>query len=96
MKKKEYTIVKSKDIICPKCQRKEKLDIIEYKISLQNIKGHNLENILLNEYNNTKNMVQTKIICEACEKENKALSYKNIFYKSIQCEINLCVKCQTK
>ena len=93
---KKSTIIKSKDIICPKCKAKAKLDIIDYKIFIQCMEGHNLGNILLNEYDNTQKIDLADIVCEICKKENKAESYQNIFYKCIQCDTNICIKCQSK
>ena len=52
-KEPESVWTQSKDIICPKCGECAKIDITEYKILLQCINGHNMGNILLNEYENT-------------------------------------------
>ena len=47
----ENNIVKSKDIICPKCKENIKMDIIDYKINLFEYKnGDKIDNILLNKF----------------------------------------------
>ena len=61
-KQSESVYIQSKDIICPTCGECCKLDISEYKILLQCINNHNLDNILLNEYENTQRIDISKII----------------------------------
>ena len=44
-------IVKSKDIICPKCKENARIDIVNYKIKLSECKNkHKIENILLDQF----------------------------------------------
>ena len=86
----------SKDIICPKCGEYGKLDITEYKIIIQCIKGHNMGNILLNEYKDTQKIDISKIICDECKINNKSESYNNIFYRCNECNNNLCIQCKNK
>ena len=86
----------SKDIICPKCGECAKLDITDYKILLQCKNKHNLENILLNEFENTQKIDISKIICDECNTNNKTKSYKNIFYKYNECNKNICFSCKEK
>ena len=88
--------INSKDIICPKCGECAKFDISEYKLLFQCRKGHNIGNIFLNEYENTQKIDLSKIICDECKNNNKANSYKNIFYRCNQCKINLCIQCYSK
>ena len=88
--------IQSKDIICPLCGESARLDISEYKILLQCKKNHNRGNIFLDELENTQKIDISKIICDECKKNNKANSYKNIFYKCNQCGHNLCINCQDK
>ena len=46
-------IIKSREIICPKCYESLFIKINEYKINLFNCKNnHKTDNILLNEYEN--------------------------------------------
>ena len=89
-------IVKSKNIICPKCQESIKMDIKDYKITLYGCKNnHNIENILLNEFGRTQNIDRVKIICDICKKNNKSISYNNIFYKCFNCKKNICPLCKS-
>ena len=91
-----YSIITSKDIICPKCGESAKFDITDYKIILQCVKGHNIGNVLLNQFEKTQKIDLSKIICEDCKKNNKAKSYQNIFYRCNQCNIAICIQCQSK
>ena len=56
-KKKENDIIKSKDIICPKCGESITMDIFNYKITLHDCKNkHKIKNILLDLFENTQNI----------------------------------------
>ena len=67
-------IMKSKNIICPKCKENIKMDIKDYKINLYECKnGHKKENILLNEFEETQNIDLNKIICDICKNNNKGI-----------------------
>ena len=95
-KEQDNVYIQSKDIICPQCEECCKLDISEYKILLQCINNHNLENILLNDYEKTQRIDISKIICDECKINNKAKSYKNIFYRCNECKKNICISCKDK
>ena len=89
------SLEKSKYIICPKCKENIKYKINEYKIYLYECKnGHRMNNILLNEFENTQYIDISKIICEKCKEKNKSETYKNEFYKCIECGINICQICK--
>jgi len=89
-------IIKSKNIICPECKENINMDIKDYKINLYDCKnGHKIENILLNEYEETQNIDISKIICGICKKNNKSISYNNIFYKCLTCNYNICPLCKS-
>ena len=89
--KPDEDIIKSKDIICPECGEITKMDIIDYKITLFDCKnGHKIENILLDQFENTQNIDRAKIICEICKQNNKNNTYKNMFYRCNTCDINIC------
>ena len=80
-------IIKSKDIICPICGECIKIDINNYKITLFECKNnHRIDNILLDEFENTQKIDYKKIICEICNDKNKSDSYNNIFYKCCNCK----------
>ena len=89
--------INSKDIICPQCKESAKIDIKDYKIFFQCTKGgHNIGNIFLKNFENTQKIDISKIICDECKTNNKANSYKNLFYRCNNCKINLCIQCQNK
>ena len=93
---KDKDIIKSKEIICPECKENIRMNINEYKINLLKCKnGHNKENILLDEFEETQNINLTDIICNICKNNNKSISYDNIFYKCLTCNINICPLCKS-
>ena len=88
--------IKSKNIICPECNENIKMDIKGYKINLSGCKNnHEINNILLNEFENTQMINLKNIKCEACNESNKSNSFKNKFYKCYDCNKNLCPLCKT-
>jgi len=88
-------IIKSKDIICPICGQSIRIDIKDYKITLFECKNnHKIDNILLDEFENTQNIDNKKIICEICKNNYKSNSYNKIFYKCCKCEKNICPLCK--
>ena len=92
----ENDIIKSKQIICPKCKENIKMDLKDFKINLYECKnGHKIENILLKEFEKTQNIDRVKIICDICKKINKSISYNNSFYKCNTCNKNICPLCKT-
>ena len=93
---KEKDIIKSKNIICPECKENIKMDIIDYKINIYECKnGHKMENILLNEFEETQNIDRANIICNICNKNNKSISFNNTFYFCLTCGNNICPLCKT-
>ena len=84
-------LIKSKFIICPECKENIRIKINDYKINLYDCKnGHNINNILLEEYENTQKLDISKIICNICDKYNKSNSYNNEFYICNTCKKNIC------
>jgi len=89
--------IKSKEIICPKCKENCKIKFEDYKIKLYDCKNkHEINNILLEEYNNTQNINELDIVCEICNKNNKYKSYNKQFYKCLICKKNICLLCKSK
>ena len=71
--------------------------INDYKIELYDCRnGHNIKNILLNEYEKTQCIDGTKLICDKCKEQNKSNTYNNEFYKCIKCNKNISTLCKTK
>ena len=89
-------IVKSKIIICPKCKENIKMDIKDYKIRLYECKsGHNIENILLDEFEETQNIDRYQIICDICHNNNKSISYNHTFFRCNSCNKDICPLCKS-
>ena len=85
----------SKDIMCPKCGENCLIEIKDYKINLNKCDNkHNINNILLSEYNNTQIIDEKKIKCNKCFK-NKLEIYNNKIYICCNCNINLCPLCKS-
>ena len=94
MEQKEIDIIKSKTIICPKCKENIKMNIKDYKINLFECKnGHKIENILLNEFEETQELDILNIICDRCIKNNKSISFNNTFYRCNTCKQTICPLC---
>ena len=88
--------IKSKDVICPKCGEICLITINNYKIKLNKCKyNHECNNILLNEFDNTQKINESKIICNNCNK-NISKIYNNELYICCECKINLCPLCKLK
>ena len=93
----ENKIIKSKEIICPKCKECIRININNYKIKLYNCKNrHCIDNISFKEFDNMQNVDISKIICDECKKNNKCDSNNNLFYRCNDCKQNLCIFCKSK
>ena len=89
-------IIKSNDIICPTCKELCKYDIIDHKIILYECKNeHIMENIKLDEFNNTQNIDISQIKCNNCKNKSKSDTYKNEFFICCDCNMNLCPLCKS-
>ena len=89
-------VINSKDIICPICNESIILKIKDYKIFLSDcINGHKINNILLNEYENTQKIGLSKLICNLCKIQVKEINM-NKLYKCCSCGINVCSSCKSK
>jgi hypothetical protein len=87
----QEVIVKSKNIICPKCGEKAKLNIQNYNISLYDcLNGHEFNNLSFEQFEKTQNIDLSKIICDKCQNNDKSTSYDNKFFICGECKMNLC------
>ena len=87
--------IKSKNIICPECGEDIRIKIEEYKIRLYGCKnGHEIRDILIEDYEDIKKVDLTKIKCNKCGK-NKSETHENIFYICNACKIKLCPLCKS-
>ena len=93
---KNKDVIKSKNVICPKCKECIKMDIKDYKINLKECQnGHNIENILLNEFEGTQKIDLKKIVCDICHQSDKSKTFNNIFHKCLTCNKNICHLCKS-
>ena len=91
----ENILIKSKNIICPKCKENIKMEIKDYKINLSDcINKHNFDNILLNEFDETQEIDLRTIKCDICQKSNKSIAYNTTFHKCLTCDKNICPLCK--
>ena len=72
---------KNKCIICPKCKESARIFIKNYKFCIHGCKnGHNINDILINNFKKTQIIDKGKIVCQNCTKDNNNTSYNNIIY----------------
>ena len=90
-------IIKSNNIICPKCGEISLINIKDYLINIYGCKNeHIINNILFNKFENTQNINISKIICDKCKEYNKGNTNENKFYRCNKCKMNLCIICKIK
>ena len=96
IEKRKNVIIKSKNVICPECGEDIRIKIENYKIRLYGCKnGHEIKDIIIEEYENIQGIDISKIKCNKCE-NNKSNTYNNEFYRCIKCKINICPICKSK
>ena len=89
-------MIKSRNVICPKCNENIFINFIDYKINLSDCKnGHKINNISFEQYENTQNIDISKIICNICKKVNVNSIDNNEFYFCYSCSKNICPLCKT-
>jgi len=92
----EESLKKSKYIICPECKECARIIVDNYKIGFYDCKNnHKINNILINNFENSQNINEAKIKCQICNQVNKSSSYQNIFFICLDCKKNLCQICKT-
>ena len=84
----------SKDVICPECGDICLIKFEDYKIKLYGCKNNHKKYILLNDYDNTQKIDESKIICNICKK-TKNESYNNKFFICGTCDIYCCPLCSS-
>ena len=91
----EQVIVKSEDIICPKCKEPCLIGLDNYRIKLYDcINGHITKDIKITEFDNTQKVNLSQIVCDKCKIKNKGNCPKDDFYKCVTCKQNLCLLCK--
>ena len=96
LEKRNTDLIKYNNISCPKCRENIKMDIKDYKINLYECKNnHKIENILLNEFEQTQNIKdEISMICDICKKKEEELSGNNKeFFKCVTCKKIICSFC---
>lgn len=64
--------INSREIICPICGEGACIDIKDYKFSFYGCKNdHQIDNTLLDEYEKSQIIDESKIICQICKLNNK-------------------------
>ena len=92
----QEVIVKSKNIICPKCGENCRINIEDCKIKLFGCcNNHTTKSIRLLDFKDSQKVNISKIICDKCKSKNKGNSINYEFYKCLTCKVNLCVLCKT-
>ena len=61
------SIIKSKDVKCPKCNEYSKIHLDDYQISIKCKNGHLIENLSFVEYENSQKFDISKVFCEICK-----------------------------
>ena len=94
---KKPVIIKSKDIICPKCKEPCRIATNNFKIKLFDcVNNHSIEGIKITDFNRTQNINISEIICGQCKIKNKGYSENYEFYLCLTCKQNLCVLCKPR
>ena len=92
----EKRIIKSKNIICPKCNESINMKMDNYKINLFGCKNnHTFNNLSMDEFEKSQMIDLKNIKCGKCN-EMKSNTYKNGLYRCYECQINLCPLCKEK
>ena len=92
---KKQVIIKSKDIICPKCREPCRITLEDCTIKLFGcINNHITSGIGLLKFPKTQKINISKIICDKCKINNKGDSTDHKFYKCLTCKKNLCILCK--
>ena len=89
--------IKSKEIICPKCQELSLINVDNYTITIFDCKNsHKVDSIHFKQYEDYQKIDESKIVCDNCKDTNKYESYQHTFYKCLFCKQNLCPLCKSQ
>jgi hypothetical protein len=81
------------EIICPECYKNIFMEINDYKINLKNCINKHNKKILIRRFEGSQLNGLSKIICNNCKKNNLEKSHNNIFYKCLNCKMDICPAC---
>ena len=94
---KEIKLIKSKNIICPKCYEPCKIKLEDDKFTLYDCpRNHKEEKVKIVDFPGTQMINMCNIKCINPECNNWGNSYKNQFFKCLTCKTNLCLLCKQK
>ena len=95
--KEKKMLVKSKNIICPRCGEISEIKIEDYRFTICGCKNkHNTSNLKINKLEENQYIDISKIICDYCKTIAKSETYNNYFYRCNLCKINICPLCKLK
>ena len=95
-KEENNSIIKSREVICPKCYNHINIKIKKYKISLSRCKNnHDINDISFKDFQNTQKINLKNIVCNICNNNNKYETYNKEFYTCFTCNKNLCPLCKS-
>ena len=86
-------LIKSKQIICPNCFEIALCEITNNKIKLTCKKGYT-NDLTITQFKNFQKIVQSKIVCGLCKKNNKANTFENKFFRCMKCKKDICPLCK--
>ena len=88
-------LIKSEQIICPQCKETAKIFIKDYLITIFGCKhNHTTNNILLDQFDESQKIDESKVVCYVCKTRNKEKSFNKQFYICLKCKLNLCPLCK--
>ena len=93
--KEQKHLIKSEQIICPKCGENALIYFNDYKFKIYGCKNnHSTENILIDKFEETQRIKEPKIFCNICNIKTKKDFQNNEFYFCGICKKNLCPICK--
>ena len=73
------------------------LQINNFKVRLYDcINEHDIDEISLEEFEDTQKIDESKIICQDCKNMNKSNSDNKSFFRCNSCKMNLCPICKNR
>ena len=94
--KNSNNIIKSDHIICPLCKESARIGFENFKIKIYDCKYEHITYLLFNEFEDTQNIDESKILCQECGTKNKSNTYNKLMYLCNTCGKNLCPLCKEK
>ena len=88
------SMIKANHIICPTCKECARIGFENYNIKIYDCINKHTSYILFNEFENTQQIDESKIICQVCGQKNKSNTYNKLMFLCISCNKNLCPLCK--